>query len=48
MSPSLRRCLLAEALGTAGLALFGTGAAVVNDQSRARGRCGDVWSGGLR
>ncbi|GAB3662264.1 hypothetical protein GCM10027594_31750 [Hymenobacter agri] len=40
MPLALRTCLLAEALGTAVLLIFGTGAAVVNEQTHALGHGG--------
>jgi MIP family channel proteins len=43
----LRHCLLAEALGTAILLLFGTGAAVVNEQTHALGHGGVAAAFGL-
>jgi len=42
-----RRALFAEALGTAGLLLFGTGAIVVNDQTNAIGHGGIALAFGL-
>jgi aquaporin Z len=47
MRPSLLRCLLTEALGTAGLLLFGTGAAVVDEQTHALGHGGVAAAFGL-
>ncbi|MBJ6110786.1 aquaporin [Hymenobacter sp. BT523] len=44
---TLRRCLLAEALGTAVLLIFGTGAAVVNEQTHALGHGGVAAAFGL-
>ena len=44
---ALRRGLLAEALGTAGLVLFGTGAIIVNDQTGALGHGGVAAAFGL-
>jgi aquaporin Z len=43
----LRHCLLAEALGTAVLMLFGTGAVVVNEQTHALGHSGIALAFGL-
>lgn len=43
----LRHCLLAEALGTAVLLVFGTGAAVVNEQTQALGHGGVAAAFGL-
>jgi MIP family channel proteins len=43
----LRHCLLAEVLGTAILLLFGTGAAVVNEQTHALGHGGVAAAFGL-
>ena len=43
----LRTCLLAEALGTAILLIFGTGAAVVNEQTHALGHGGVAAAFGL-
>lgn len=43
----LRHCLLAEALGTAILLLFGTGAAVVNEQTHTLGHGGVAAAFGL-
>ncbi|MBH8557472.1 MIP/aquaporin family protein [Hymenobacter negativus] len=47
MQPSLRICLLAEALGTAILLIFGTGAAVVDAQTHALGHGGVAAAFGL-
>ena len=47
MSLSLSRCLLAEALGTALLLAFGTGAAVVDEQTHALGHGGVAAAFGL-
>lgn len=47
MNPTLRQCLLAEVLGTAILLLFGTGAAVVNEQTQALGHTGVAAAFGL-
>ncbi|MGI4822051.1 MAG: MIP/aquaporin family protein [Janthinobacterium lividum] len=47
MNPTLRQCLLAEVLGTAILLLFGTGAAVVNEQTHALGHTGVAAAFGL-
>ncbi|GAB3300634.1 MIP/aquaporin family protein [Hymenobacter humi] len=47
MKPSLRHSLLAEALGTAVLLAFGTGAAVVNEQTHALGHGGVAAAFGL-
>ncbi|GAB2862243.1 MIP/aquaporin family protein [Hymenobacter ruber] len=47
MQPSLRTCLLAEALGTAILLIFGTGAAVVDAQTHALGHGGVAAAFGL-
>ncbi|MBH8567994.1 aquaporin [Microvirga sp. STS02] len=47
MQPSLRICLLAEALGTAILLIFGTGAAVVEAQTHALGHGGVAAAFGL-
>ena len=47
MSAAFRRCLLAEALGTFGLVLFGTGAIVVNEQTGALGHGGVAAAFGL-
>jgi glycerol uptake facilitator-like aquaporin len=47
MPPQLRHCLLAEALGTAVLMIFGTGAAVVNEQTHALGHGGVAAAFGL-
>jgi MIP family channel proteins len=47
MSTALRHCLLAEALGTAVLMVFGTGAAVVNEQTHALGHGGVAAAFGL-
>ena len=47
MPPTLRQCLLAEVLGTAFLLLFGTGAAVVNEQTHALGHGGVAAAFGL-
>lgn len=44
---SLRQCLLAEVLGTAILLIFGTGAAVVNEQTHALGHGGVAAAFGL-
>ncbi|MBG8552444.1 MIP/aquaporin family protein [Hymenobacter guriensis] len=44
---TLRQCLLAEALGTAVLMLFGTGAVVVNEQTHALGHGGIAAAFGL-
>ncbi|MGI4873820.1 MAG: MIP/aquaporin family protein [Janthinobacterium lividum] len=44
---TLRHCLLAEALGTAILLLFGTGAAVVDEQTHALGHGGVAAAFGL-
>jgi aquaporin Z len=46
-APSLRHCLLTEALGTACLLLFGTGAVVVNEQTQALGHGGIAAAFGL-
>ena len=43
----LRHCLLAEALGTAVLMIFGTGAVVVNEQTHALGHGGIAAAFGL-
>lgn len=40
MTPTLRQCLLSEVLGTTFLLVFGTGAAVVNEQTHALGHGG--------
>lgn len=45
--PSLRHCLLTEALGTAGLLLFGTGAMVIDEQTHALGHGGVAAAFGL-
>ncbi|MVN75930.1 aquaporin [Hymenobacter sp. HMF4947] len=47
MIRTLRHCLLAEALGTAILLLFGTGAAVVDEQTHALGHGGVAAAFGL-
>jgi aquaporin Z len=47
VSTALRHCLLAEALGTAVLLIFGTGAAVVNEQTHALGHGGVAAAFGL-
>ncbi|HEX8505709.1 MAG TPA: aquaporin [Hymenobacter sp.] len=47
MSATLRQCLAAEAFGTAVLMVFGTGAAVVNEQTRALGHGGVAAAFGL-
>lgn len=47
MQPTFRTCLLAEALGTAILLIFGTGAAVVNAQTHALGHGGVAAAFGL-
>lgn len=47
MQPTLRTCLLAEALGTAILLIFGTGAAVVDAQTHALGHGGVAAAFGL-
>jgi len=47
MRTALRHCLLSEALGTALLLLFGTGAAVVNEQTHALGHGGVATAFGL-
>ncbi|MBO2009730.1 MIP/aquaporin family protein [Hymenobacter negativus] len=47
MQLSLRQCLLAEVLGTAILLIFGTGAAVVNEQTHALGHGGVATAFGL-
>ena len=47
MSAQLRHCLLAEALGTTALLLFGTGAVVVNEQTHALGHGGIAAAFGL-
>jgi aquaporin Z len=47
MPTALRRCLLAEVLGTAILMIFGTGAAVVNEQTHALGHGGVATAFGL-
>jgi aquaporin Z len=47
MTGPLRRCLAAEALGTAVLLVFGTGAAVVNEQTHALGHGGVAAAFGL-
>lgn len=47
MKTALRHCLLAEALGTALLLVFGTGAAVVNEQTHALGHGGIAAAFGL-
>jgi aquaporin Z len=47
MPMALRRCLLAEVLGTAILMIFGTGAAVVNEQTHALGHGGVAAAFGL-
>jgi aquaporin Z len=47
MKLPLRHCLLAEALGTAVLLAFGTGAAVVNEQTHALGHGGVAAAFGL-
>ncbi|HEX8328786.1 MAG TPA: aquaporin [Hymenobacter sp.] len=47
MSAALRQCLAAEALGTAVLLAFGTGAAVVNEQTHALGHGGVAAAFGL-
>lgn len=47
MSLPLRHCLLTEALGTAVLLVFGTGAAVVNEQTHALGHGGVAAAFGL-
>ena len=47
MPTALRHCLLAEALGTAVLLIFGTGAAVVNEQTQALGHGGIAAAFGL-
>ena len=47
MPPALRTCLLAEALGTAVLLIFGTGAAVVDAQTHALGPGGVAAAFGL-
>jgi MIP family channel proteins len=47
MSPTLRQSLLAEVLGTAILLIFGTGAAVVNEQTQALGHTGVAAAFGL-
>ena len=47
MQAALRTCLLAEALGTATLLIFGTGAAVVDAQTHALGHGGVAAAFGL-
>jgi MIP family channel proteins len=47
MQPTLKTCLLAEALGTAMLLIFGTGAAVVDAQTHALGHGGVAAAFGL-
>ena len=47
MRTKLRHCLLAEALGTAILLIFGTGAAVVDEQTHALGHGGVAAAFGL-
>lgn len=47
MNRNLRSCLLAEGLGTAVLLLFGTGAAVVDEQTHALGHGGVAAAFGL-
>jgi MIP family channel proteins len=47
MTPTLRQCLLAEVLGTVILLLFGTGAAVVNEQTQTLGHNGVAAAFGL-
>jgi len=47
MPPRFRHCLLAEVLGTAILLIFGTGAAVVNEQTHALGHGGVAAAFGL-
>jgi MIP family channel proteins len=47
MRTTLRQCLVAEVLGTAILLLFGTGAAVVNEQTHALGHGGVAAAFGL-
>ncbi len=47
MKAQLRRCLLAEALGTAILLVFGTGAVVVDEQTHALGHGGVAAAFGL-
>lgn len=47
MRTALRHCLLAEVLGTAVLMLFGTGAAVVDEQTHALGHGGVAAAFGL-
>jgi len=47
MKTMLRHCLLAEALGTAVLLVFGTGAAVVDEQTHALGHGGVAAAFGL-
>ena len=47
MKTTLRQCLLAEALGTALLMVFGTGAAVVDEQTHALGHGGVAAAFGL-
>ncbi|MBD2766581.1 aquaporin [Hymenobacter sp. BT664] len=47
MKQQLRPCLVAEALGTAMLVAFGTGAAVVNEQTHALGHGGVAAAFGL-
>jgi len=47
MTRTLHQCLFAEALGTAILLLFGTGAAVVNEQTHALGHGGVAAAFGL-
>lgn len=47
MRTMLRHCLLAEALGTAVLLIFGTGAVVVNEQTYALGHGGIAAAFGL-
>ncbi|MDQ2770925.1 MAG: aquaporin [Bacteroidota bacterium] len=47
MKTTLRQCLLAELLGTALLVIFGTGAAVVDEQTHALGHGGVAAAFGL-
>ena len=47
MPPTLRTCLPAEVLGTTMLLIFGTGAAVVNEQTHALGHGGVAAAFGL-
>ncbi len=47
MKTNLRQCLLAELLGTAVLLIFGTGAAVVDEQTHALGHGGVAAAFGL-